>query len=153
MITGEMLANCNGCHACFSVCPAKCISMTEDREGFLYPAVRESECLKCGKCLLICPLNRSPETRECTCAYAAANKSDEVLGMSSSGGVFRALAEAIIHRGGTIYGAAFAPDFCSVSHMRVCDPADLGRLQGSKYLQSAIGDAYRAAESDLREGR
>ena len=30
---------CTGCAACASVCPKGCISMQEDREGFLMPVI------------------------------------------------------------------------------------------------------------------
>ena len=41
---------CNGCGVCALVCPKKCIKMVEDTEGFLYPEVDESKCIKCNKC-------------------------------------------------------------------------------------------------------
>lgn len=32
--------DCCGCSACIQVCPKQCITMLEDKEGFLYPQVK-----------------------------------------------------------------------------------------------------------------
>ena len=50
--------DCCGCTACFSICPVGAIEMVEDDEGFLYPLINEIRCIKCKKCLAICPLNK-----------------------------------------------------------------------------------------------
>ena len=39
-------------------CPKSAISMKEDIEGFLYPQINNEKCVKCYKCLKICPLKR-----------------------------------------------------------------------------------------------
>ena len=31
--------DCCGCTACITICPAKCIAMVSDEEGFLYPKI------------------------------------------------------------------------------------------------------------------
>ena len=41
MIQIENKAKCCGCTACYSICPAKCILMVPDEEGFLYPIVEK----------------------------------------------------------------------------------------------------------------
>lgn len=46
--------NCCGCSACYAVCPVSAIKMKADAEGFLYPAINESKCIKCKKCLSVC---------------------------------------------------------------------------------------------------
>ena len=33
--------NCTGCTACQNICPTNCITMIEDKEGFLYPSIDE----------------------------------------------------------------------------------------------------------------
>ena len=42
---------CCGCTACVHMCPANCITMQEDEEGFLYPVIEEEKCIHCHKCL------------------------------------------------------------------------------------------------------
>ena len=39
MITITNKKQCSGCSACATACPIQCITMTEDKEGFLYPQV------------------------------------------------------------------------------------------------------------------
>ena len=47
---------CCGCTACMSACPAQCIVMRRDREGFDYPFVNNPDlCIGCGKCETHCP--------------------------------------------------------------------------------------------------
>lgn len=41
---------CVGCGVCAVVCPQKCIEMIENDEGFIYPAIKESECIDCNLC-------------------------------------------------------------------------------------------------------
>ena len=48
---------CCGCSACYSVCPVKAITMIEDEEGFEYPNIDETKCIKCHQCLKVCPFN------------------------------------------------------------------------------------------------
>ena len=48
---------CCGCGACFSICPREAISMIEDKEGFEYPVIKEDKCIRCYKCLKVCPFN------------------------------------------------------------------------------------------------
>lgn len=52
-------AECCGCTACMSVCPKGAIYMLEDEEGFEYPHIDESKCVKCYKCLTGCPMKIS----------------------------------------------------------------------------------------------
>lgn len=47
-------SNCCGCTACYSICPVGAISMNPDEEGFLYPKVDETKCIRCYKCLSVC---------------------------------------------------------------------------------------------------
>ena len=46
--------NCSACTACVAICPKGAITMAEDADGFLYPAVEESKCVHCGLCEQVC---------------------------------------------------------------------------------------------------
>lgn len=46
---------CCGCTACCSVCPNNAITMKADFEGFEYPVIDESRCIRCYSCLRVCP--------------------------------------------------------------------------------------------------
>ena len=85
---------CCGCTACYSVCPVDAIDMVEDNEGFLYPKVNSTKCIKCGLCEKICPYNKKEtnelDLKEC---FVAFNKNDKERYISSSGGIFILLAK------------------------------------------------------------
>ena len=58
----------------------------------------------------------------------------------------------ILKQGGVVYGAAFTRE-CHVKHIRVDAIGELWKLQGSKYVQSEIGNSYKLAKSDLQQGK
>ena len=39
---------CTGCRLCEHICPKKCISFVNDREGFLVPQINKDICVNCG---------------------------------------------------------------------------------------------------------
>ena len=41
---------------CYAICPKEAISMVEDEEGFEYPQVDESKCVRCYQCIKVCPI-------------------------------------------------------------------------------------------------
>lgn len=47
---------CCGCAACYSICSQAAISMLEDSEGFEYPKINESKCIRCYQCIEVCPI-------------------------------------------------------------------------------------------------
>lgn len=69
--------------------------MFTDEEGFLYPKVDQSKCIECQICDHVCKfqVRLSEEKNDDwveTIAYAAKNKSKEILAKSTSGGIFTA---------------------------------------------------------------
>ena len=153
MIQTDNNAGCYGCGACAQVCPAKCIEMRPDGEGFLYPVIREEACVHCRRCEAVCPLNRPmEEEKDAPKAYAAYCLDPSVRQSSSSGGMFTLLAEYVLSRQGAVYGAAM-PNPKEVKHIRVDIAEALDQLRGSKYLPSRIGDSYLQAEQDLKKGQ
>lgn len=145
--------DCCGCGACVNVCPRNAITMKEDEAGFIFPSVDESLCVSCGKCADVCVFkeekkgeNDPPEV------YAAVIGAQDVLMQSSSGGIFSALALAVLDRGGAVFGAAWTEDL-SLRHICVENKNDLQKLRGSKYVQSAVGDTFRQVKSLLADGR
>ena len=142
---------CTGCAACAAVCPVGCITMESDKEGFLRPVIDQSACIDCGKCARTCPVNREPSSYPRPTAWAAINKDDETRRTSSSGGVFALLARAILSDGGAVCAPVFDKDF-TVRHIVTRDPADIIRMQGSKYVQSEIGNCYAQVKALLDAG-
>lgn len=48
--------DCTGCGCCFLVCPSHAIKMETDEEGFDYPNIDHSKCIKCSLCVRSCPI-------------------------------------------------------------------------------------------------
>ncbi len=146
---------CCGCSACANVCPKRCITMKENAEGFLYPVIQPEQCIRCGLCEKACPVLHTdpPAADDQKVAWGVIHKDRQILLESSSGGMFTALAEAVLEEGGCVFGAAFSPDFRSVCHMMIEKTEDLGSLRGSKYLQSDVGESYLQVQERLKSGR
>ncbi|MDO5424150.1 MAG: Coenzyme F420 hydrogenase/dehydrogenase, beta subunit C-terminal domain [Eubacteriales bacterium] len=146
---------CCGCAACANACPADAISMEEGAEGFSFPVIHPDACIHCGKCLKVCPVSEKaekepfPHAKSPQCFAAAAE--DAIRLKSSSGGIFRVLAEEILAKEGVVYGAAW--EGLTVQHIRVTEKEMLARLSGSKYVQSRIGSTYRQVKEDLEQQR
>ena len=144
---------CCGCAACYSICPKKCISMNADDEGFLYPKVSLSECINCGLCEKVCPvIHQIKEDSNKPLAYACWHKDSAVIASSSSGGVFSALAEAVVASGGLVCGASFDRNW-NVEHRFVDNIEQIYLLRGSKYVQSNVGEALKQVKKYLGERR
>lgn len=68
----ENLEDCCGCTACYTVCiknesfdeqysiPHGAISMEIDDEGFKYPVIDAELCVRCYKCIEVCPIKNTP---------------------------------------------------------------------------------------------
>ena len=142
---------CCGCTACMSACPAQCIVMRRDREGFDYPFVNSPDlCIGCGKCEKVCPVLNPAEAAEPLEARAV--RSEQYLSGSSSGGVVPALAEQVIADGGVVIGAVLNDDM-TVGHAEAYDMAGVEKMRGSKYVQSDLYASYEDVRYWLSEGR
>lgn len=148
-------SQCSGCGACAQVCPKKCIEMCSDFEGFLYPKVDDSLCIKCNICDNICPIKDQVVKREAKdpACFVAYNKNDKVREQSSSGGIFYSLACQILLNDGVVFGAAFDDDHYLVHHVPIDKIEDLKKLQGSKYVQSRIENTYIETKKFLLSGK
>lgn len=144
--------SCCGCGACVQACPKKCISMSADTEGFLYPQVDSAICIDCGLCEKVCPVINQEEPREPLAVYAAKNNNEKIRLKSSSGGIFTLLAEQIIADGGVVFGARFNEKW-EVVHDYTETIEGLEPFRGSKYVQSVIGDNFINAKQFLTDGR
>ncbi len=141
---------CTGCTACMNICPAQCIVMRRDREGFDYPVANPDLCIKCGKCESVCPVLNPRESAEPLESFAARN--DGFMDGSSSGGVFPALAAEVIKAGGVVYGAIINEDM-TIGHTDAEDMAGVEKMRGSKYVQSDLYGTFDEVKHHLEEGR
>ena len=145
-------SQCCGCEACVQRCPKHCIALVEDAEGFLYPKVDASVCVDCGLCEKVCPIINQSDERQPQVVYAAINPDSDVRQSSSSGGIFSALADAVLSQGGVVFGVCWDKEWRLIFDYAETQE-DLSRFRGSKYLQAHVGDAYVKAEQFLKLGR
>lgn len=155
MIKIRDVSQCCGCEACSQRCPKGCIEMKVDHEGFYYPIINEAECVDCGLCNEVCPIQMRTELDDDVMprAYAAFAKDDEVRKKSSSGGLFSVLACEVIKQNGCVFGAVMSADCKTVFHAKAQNLEELAAMCGSKYVQSRILDTYKCVEEELKKYR
>ena len=140
---------CVGCGSCVSACPAQCLTLRCNNDGFWYPILDEVRCAKCGLCIQSCPVLTQKEYSEYEKKVFAIQAKDEgVVEKSSSGGAFYLLASKIIKDGGYVCGVEVDKD-SKIRHTIVADLEGLDRLLGSKYVQSEIGEIYTSVQALL----
>ncbi len=147
---------CTGCSACCSRCPVNAIDMVYDSEGFQYPRIDHAKCISCGICEKVCPELNVTKTEgmkheEGKCYAVMAN--DDIRAVSSSGGMFTLMADAVLEEQGIVCGAAYTDDYMSVKHIVIDKKSELSKLRGSKYVQSSIGCVYKEIGEVLKKGR
>lgn len=144
---------CCACTACMSICPKQAIAMQPDEDGFVYPVVNHGLCVECGLCKKVCAFQNVPITYKPPLAtYAAVNRNKYVLAVSSSGGIFGALASIIFRMNGVVFGCAFNMEM-EPEHICVDNSINMKKLQGSKYVQSSINNTFAEAKQYLEQGR
>jgi hypothetical protein len=127
--------------------------MEEDEEGFLYPVVKKIDCINCHKCEKVCPiLNHKQEQSDLKVCFAAYNKNASDRELSSSGGIFIALARKVIESKGVVFGSALNNDLCAC-HEMASSLQELARLVGSKYMESILANTFVSVEGELKKGK
>lgn len=151
------LIKCYGCEACNQACLSDAIKMVANQEGFLYPEIDNTKCIKCNLCNVVCPIgddNLGSILHSCaTSVYAGWNKSLTKVSESTSGGLFAVIAEHILSIDGVVYGCAWREERLEAYHTRVTTIEDLNRLKGSKYVQSRINSAYIDIKTYLKQNK
>lgn len=148
---------CTGCTACKAICPVDAIEMKYNEQGFLYPNVDETKCVHCGACnLIVKKLNAPANTdslKKVPKHYYAVRLCDKNERMQSqSGGLFYALALAVVQNNGLVCGCAFQENF-HVGHIIASNVEELQKLRGSKYVQSDLMDCFRQIKDCLNAGK
>lgn len=98
--------DCCGCGACAAVCPMHIIAMKKNIEGFSFPTIINSKkCLKCKKCINICPEKNLSQVTNIREYYVAMSNNFENWVKSSSGGIFTELYNKFTKFDGYCFGA------------------------------------------------
>ncbi len=128
--------------------------MQADTEGFLRPVINQDVCVECGMCIKICPINTPTAKSDIPLhVYSGWSKDDDVRKYSASGGAFAELALYFMEKmKGVVFGVAMN-EKVEACHIMINHKNDIRELQGSKYVQSNIGDAYKQAEIMLTQGK
>lgn len=144
---------CTQCLACVNTCPKGCIKMVDVGQGFAVPQIDESVCVECGSCMHACHQLENNHDRNIPAKTLACwNKVTSDRKKSSSGGAFSVLARKVLSQNGVVFGATMSGDL-KVYHICIENADDLPRLQGSKYVQSYLGDTYIQVRNLLKNGR
>lgn len=147
------ISKCTQCYACINACPKNCISMKEAKDGFSLPVIDRDKCVECGVCMKVCHrLVEDVKYHTPLKTYACWTKNLSDRRNSSSGGAFSVLARKVLSEGGIVYGASMCKDL-KVRHIGIETMDEIIRLQGSKYVQSYLGDVYKEVKTQLQRGR
>lgn len=140
---------CCGCMACVSVCPTSAVKIVTNEEGFLQPAKDADKCVDCLLCHEVCqvfnPINRFKTAQR----YYAVKNEDKIREYSSSGGVFTALSDEILKRGGVICAASMTENY-EVRHTFALTSSERDAMRKTVYVQSDISGTYRAVSDYLK---
>lgn len=152
MITLARKEECTACGACAAICPKRCIAMTENETGLVYPLIDRGACVECRSCERVCPVLHPLEFRAPQKAYAAWSADAEERRTSASGGIAAELYKQAWREGALCAGACQQPDF-SVS-FEISGTADaLPRFKNSKYVFSDATDAFCQIRPLLKSGK
>lgn len=151
-INSKDQSRCCSCRACEQICPQCALTMKPNEEGFMYPELDTEKCIHCGLCDKVCPMMNRPGGEAPKKIYAVQHKEDEVLEGSSSGGVFRLLADYIIKQGGCVVGCVWGEGNRPI--LAIAETIDaLKSMQGSKYLSSDTNNVYPQVKELLDKGQ
>ena len=133
-----MEKRCSGCGGCLVVCPRQCISLKINNKGFYKADIDKENCVNCGLCEKICPINNIAEGNELdeSQLYSAYSCDKMVRKNSSSGGIAYLMAEFGLKNNYIICGSTYDYSSNQAKHIIIDNVQDLYMIQGSKYLQS-----------------
>lgn len=138
---------CCGCGVCVTVCSKGAISVCKNDEGFEHYSIDGTKCVQCGQCKTVCPMTNiiAPQMKESKALYSVKSRSEQVLKMSSSGGVGHEIASELLANGYAVCGCTYDTSDNSAKHIWIMPGEDdkLSLLQGSKYIQSISAEAMK----------
>lgn len=144
---------CSGCGLCANVCAKQCIELKPDEFGYLVPAVDAAKCTDCGLCVKSCVIENPSDLKMPLETFGAVRSDKDRVALSSSGGVFAAVAEQVISEENWYVAGSTLDSSVSAVHTLVDSLEGLKPLYGSKYVQSEMGGVYKDVKAKLAEGK
>lgn len=145
---------CTGCMGCMNACPKDAIAPVVQADGHKGIHVDPARCVECGLCERTCPVvSTSPPygTNNLESRFMAGWADDSsIRRRGATSGIAGAIAAHIMSEGGYAAGAVMEGLECR--YIVTSDPADLPRLQGSKYTASFPGMVMRHIRRLLIDG-
>ena len=144
--------SCTGCGVCSKVCPFDCITLIENKEGFIYPSINSTLCRNCGICIKNCHVvgNKSNNGDAGFYGYA---KNENLRREGSSGGAFSAIVETVAkyYSNLWIFGSIFDSKNVSV-HQAGFQYPNYKELCQSKYVFSNACNTFDEVKKLLEQG-
>ncbi len=148
----EVEKSCFGCAGCVDICPVEALKIVKDENGFYVPSLQAEQCIDCGKCVKSCPALYTEAPTNSPSYYYGWHTDEAIRAASSSGGLFRGLADWALIRNGVVFGAKYSTDF-HVVEMASTEDCAVDALQKSKYVQANAAGLYRAIRKQLSNGK
>lgn len=155
MIKFNFDKECYSCSACSAKCKINAIKMVLNDDGFLIPSIDDNLCVDCNQCDKVCIKYKEENEYtniELSNSYIAFNNNNDERLRSSSGGIFRLLAEEVIKNDGYVCGCIWDKEFLP-KHVVTNDILIVDKMMGSKYVQSNIEECYDMIEELLNKGK
>ncbi len=144
--------NCTACGLCAFSCPQKCIALNEDKAGILRPDVDESICIKCNRCVKICPQNNEITNNVPNKAFAAWSNDAAERKTSASGGIAAEIYKYTLNSACSVVGAELSDDF-SVS-LKITDKIkETEEFKNSKYVFCNSSKIYEQIKDTLKKNK
>lgn len=145
--------DCCGCSACKNICSQNAITMKTDEYGYVYPEINYDKCIRCGQCKKICSYQNDVLLQDVRSAWVASSKDEKIIVNSASGGVFAVIAKKILEENGIVIGVSLEKIDGKLipKHIKIDSVDYLRKMQGSKYIQSDMGNIYIEIKKELNK--
>lgn len=143
---------CSGCRTCGIACPRHCITFKKDLLGHFYPVVDKNDCINCGRCESVCPIQRSfDESKIGMEAWVAYSLNSDVRFHGASGGMFETISRRIVSTGGSVFACRFDEQL-QLRCVEATTYEEIRTLTKSKYLQSECSSLFPLIRERVKLG-
>lgn len=140
---------CNGCMACTSICPKKCITVKDEFDRF-NAEIEEKQCIGCKQCEKVCPNVNFPKKNK-PIKWKQGWADHSIRKNSTSGGAASAIIYSFIQSGGYVAACLFGDGEFKFELTNNLDVAK--RFAGSKYVKSNPIGIYEKVKKCLKTDR